>query len=205
MDDSQNTLTPQSSPEQTPVGQPINPSPSEPPKNKGVMILLAILIVVVIAATVTFFVMNKDSDKEPDSQTNTNTSSNESTNSTAGTPLVIEALGLKINDPDNRQLVLVEKEVDPLGEGTPESVYLVTDKFTAETMVDCDYPAGISSITTTEYNDYKADGLTVLSISNKYYLVGGTNMAGGGCIDTEAAMQYSDELKQYIADNAVAL
>lgn len=182
-------------------------------KGFSVVEILIVIVVVGLLGAVGWLVYDRQS-KNNDSSNKSQTSSTAPTDTTtksetSGKALEIAALGIKVNDPDGRNLQ-VHTEKICAAECDTEDSYFIRDNNDAY-FSRCEYPAGISILDASNIKDMTdiPDSDTAKhtkKIGNDYFYVFPGSHFQSPCDKLQDGdEQYEDGVRQYIVDNIVKI
>lgn len=176
-------------------------------KGFSVVEVLIVIVIVGLLGVVGWLVYDKQSNnKDSDSSSQTNTTSNSEKSSKA---LEISALGIKVNDPDGRNLQ-VHSEKICAAECDTEDSYFIRDNNDAY-FDRCEYPAGISKLNESGIKDItdrpdSSIAKHTKKVGNDYFYVFPGSHSQAPCDALQDGdEQYEDSIRQYILDNIVKI
>lgn len=169
---------------------------------KGFSVLLGLLVIVVLAAAGlgSWYVWDQQNEDTETADTSQSQKSSDENASPQSQSAEITDLGIKINDPDNRDLTVKKQDVQ-LPAGLTSTVYTVTPADYSNTV--CETPGYVASATEEEALASTSTAFKYKKIGDSYFVVGGTILGCGD--DTPGWQDYITELTTYIYDNLVSL
>ncbi len=173
---------------------------------KGFSAVEVILVLVIVGLVAGFGWYVWQSKNKDDSKT-ANTTSNESSTSESGKSLAITALGIKVNDPEGRDLQMHAEKICAAECDTEDSYFIRDDN--DGYFERCEYPAVVSKVSedSVHYITEDANYATehhIKKIGDSYYQVALGHFQAPCDNLQDGDEDYEDGIRQYILDNMVA-
>lgn len=179
-------------------------------KGSAVVVLLIVTLLVATGG-VGYFVFTRQQDSNKKATDAVNNSSLNQSSGKSTKALEISALGVRINDPDGRNLqVHAQKDCEVDCDTSTKLAYSIRDNNDTY-FARCEYPAGVTESTAEDFARSQEIPGSYQAKNNKkigakyYYIFPGTHYQSPCDKLQEGDEEYEDEIRQYIVDNLVAL